>query len=295
MNLPPQSLADLMNVTQLNDLDLINWCFDQNVFKTFRCIFCQSDLKIIHSEGKGDNYIWRCGNDNCLLKYSIRFRSLFFNSHLSLRVLLLLVACWIENLSIKHTRKITQLNRNTVTEWFCRLRKIAIGLYLHDIQSNPIGGPFRNVQIDETLIGKAKYNRGKALLLPQYWVLGIIDNETNRIFISHVSKRDSNTLLPLIAQNVTVGSIVVTDSWKAYRKLEELGYYHYMVNHKRNFVCPITKVHTQKIESLWFELKTFLRRYHSRNRNSYQDYLFEFAFRKNYKNDFQSIWLSFFH
>ena len=45
--------------------------------------------------------------------------------------------------------------------------------------------------------------------------------------------------------------IILTDKFSSYSRITRLGYYHYSVNHKRNFVDAETKAHTQRIEGLW--------------------------------------------
>ena len=66
-----------------------------------------------------------------------------------------------------------------------------------------------------------------------------------------VKRRDAATLLPIIKRNATIGSDIHSDEWRAYRQLKNLGYKHFTVNHKENFVNPKTGKHTQLVECLW--------------------------------------------
>lgn len=139
----------------------------------------------------------------------------------------------------------------------------------------PMGGPGRVVQVDESLFrGRAKYNRGRRLggnAIPgnrrnNYrnrvtgpWVFGMVDTETNELRLFHVLKRDSQTLGPIIARNVARGTIIMSDEWRAYRTVPTLcdgagiglNLVHKTVNHSVNFVDPLTRAHTQKIECAW--------------------------------------------
>jgi hypothetical protein len=61
------------------------------------------------------------------------------------------------------------------------------------------------------------------------------------------------------------GSIIVSDGWRAYHNLEEIGggvYEHKVVIiHEENFVDPEDpEVHTQNIENTWMRCKRKLRR-----------------------------------
>ena len=55
-------------------------------------------------------------------------------------------------------------------------------------------------------------------------------------FLVAVEKRDEQTLLPIIKEWIEPGTIIVSDCWKAYSKLETHGYEHRTVNHSREFV-----------------------------------------------------------
>ena len=68
------------------------------------------------------------------------------------------------------------------------------------------------------------------------WVLGGICSENGDLFLTPVDKRDAATLVPIITDNVEVGTTIVTDEWKAYKKLGNHGYIHQTVNHSKNFV-----------------------------------------------------------
>ena len=88
------------------------------------------------------------------------------------------------------------------------------------------------------------------------WVLGMIErpiekNEIPGVVLLSIPNRTAATLEHYIAKWVEQKTTIVTDSWAAYKGLERLGYKHEEVNHSENFVDPITKAHTQIIESLW--------------------------------------------
>ena len=120
------------------------------------------------------------------------------------------------------------------------------------------------MEIDETLIVRRKYERGR--ILSQIWLFGGIELASKRRFIVPLTgdvgeKRDRATLIPLIQKYIKSGSVIYSDSWGAYRGLRELGYEHSSVNHSENFVDPGDKaVHTQNIERLWRDVKEWVKR-----------------------------------
>ena len=123
-----------------------------------------------------------------------------------------------------------------------------------------LGGPGVVVQIDESLFNhKAKHNRGRrADNEDERWVFGLADTSFKPAitYMELVSKRDAATLLPIIRRIVRPGSIIYSDQWKAYHRIQdELNLEHATVNHSVNFVDPETGVHTQTIESYWAKAK----------------------------------------
>ena len=57
-------------------------------------------------------------------------------------------------------------------------------------------------------------------------------------------------------------------------------YKHYTVNHDLHFVVPITKVHTNSVESIWNSAKMHFKRMRGCKREYIQSYLDEFMFRR---------------
>ena len=75
------------------------------------------------------------------------------------------------------------------------------------------------VEIDETKVGKRKYNRGR--MVEGSWVLGMIDLGTSEVSMSEIRLEicpnndcSSSTLTKLIEKHVKKGTTIITDLWK---------------------------------------------------------------------------------
>ena len=70
--------------------------------------------------------------------------------------------------------------------------------------------------------------------------------------------RSAKTLMEVIKDHISPGSVIYSDSWKGYKhdELLEAGFSHFTVNHRYYFVDPETEANTQKIERLWGSAKS---------------------------------------
>ena len=165
--------------------------------------------------------------------------------------------------------------------YFQKFRSQAVLKTLYEMANLPLGSM---VQIDESLFTKRKYERGRKV--PQKWVFGACDSQPGgRCYFTIVPKRDQQTLEQCIGHWVKQGSVIVSDEWRAYRHLTEHGYFHFTVNHSENFVNPITRFHTQRIEYMWACVKNWKRKHGYKDHNYLQDYLLEFCYRYNHHSD----------
>ena len=121
-------------------------------------------------------------------------------------------------------------------------------------RQEPIGGDGIVVEIDESLIvRRRKYNRGR--LRQQVWLFGGIERVSKKRFVIPLLSgreeqplaRDKDTLLPIIKKFILPGSTIVSDSWAAYKCLDEEGYRHWSVNHSVNFVSQRILPSTHKM------------------------------------------------
>lgn len=90
--------------------------------------------------------------------------------------------------------------------------------------ADPLGGPDKIVEIDESKFGRRKYNRGHRV--EGQWVFGGIERGSGRVFMVPVEKRDAATLLAIIQQWILPGTTIISDCWKAYGCLGSQGYTH---------------------------------------------------------------------
>lgn len=69
------------------------------------------------------------------------------------------------------------------------------------------------------------------------------------------------------------------------------NYKHETVNHSENFVDPITKAHTNKVERLWLELKMDGKKERGIRTDKLPIRMCEFVWRRNYLKD-QESWFN---
>jgi hypothetical protein len=124
-----------------------------------------------------------------------------------------------------------------------------------------IGGPGVKVEIDESVIARRKYHRGH--MVKERWVFEGYCPTSGRGFLELVPDRSAPTLLPLVEKYIAPGSIVVSDGWRSYMRIQNLPvnppYQHIDVDHSRHFVDPVTGACTNHVECFWKNVKRRLK------------------------------------
>lgn len=168
------------------------------------------------------------------------------------------------------------------TAW--RMFKQIRSLYGEEIE--PLGG---EVEADETYVGGKQRGRsgrpGKDSNKTP--VVGVVQRKGKVVAL--VTKDASKASIdPIIKEYVLPASIVYTDEWKAYDGLK--GYEHHRIPHAQK-IYVIGNVHTNTMEGFWSLLKRGISGvYHSVSDKHLQDYVNEYTFRYNHRDDTQAMY-----
>jgi len=154
------------------------------------------------------------------------------------------------------------------------------------------------IEADETFVGGKNKNRHSDKKVEKCQgrsfkdktpVLGLLERGGNvRAFV--VGNTQAKTIQPIIRQNVSKHSVIISDEWHGYRNLD-IDYDHHVVDHGRkqyvDFDNP--EIHSNSIEGFWGILKRgYNGIYNWWSKKHMQKYVDEFVFRFNvrHKNAF---------
>lgn len=262
----------------------IKWCQDKLLLnKDPICYACGNETVQYQTK-------YRCKNYKCRKIISITSCTIFHNVSIPIRSLIFMIYFWCCEMGVERTAFQLGISTGSVSNWFGKIRDYVSIIYYHKHQE-PIGGEGKIVEIDEALIVKNKYHRGR-LLQNQIWIIGgVVRGETNDCFIEFVENRSRQALVKVINERVAHKSIVMTDSWSGYNNLSSYlpnhQIQHFTVNHSKNFINPLNNEwHTQSIESFWSLLKRKIRQKGTNHGNNMDKYLTEILYRRLHgKND----------
>ena len=276
-----------MNWTSLNNVFSSNESAKQFIINSnliphrMDCEYCEKKMIPRKNKNSSFNVLWYCPQCQTTLPlfYNSFFQTCRSNYHLYLKI----IYCFSQDYDLKQTYQETKMNNDSICDLFFSLRLKCFSFYKKN--QKKIGGLGLEVQVDETFLSKRKNNKGR--YTSKYWVVGGICQATNEIFLVPTLERNEETLKEIIFENVEFGSFIITDCWKGYNFFDKNNpnpYTHDSVNHKENFINPITGSHTQSIERLWLEFKMMKKKRRGLKIDNLDFYIGEFIFRKNILN-----------
>lgn len=186
------------------------------------------------------------------------------------------------------------LNIKTVYKYFEFFNLIVHDYVDSKMQSMMLEG---EVEIDETHLFKEKQSQAphRQYKNSSQWLFGMRQRGTSAFIVVPVRERDKGTLQLLILKHIKVGSKIYSDCYSVYvnnrvtpktSHLQKYGYIHAFVNHKVEFVSAIfNTVHTNTIESLWKEIKNYLRK--TRSTSKFLFSIYRYYFTKQLSRDIQ--------
>jgi transposase-like protein len=263
----------------------IIWCARHRLLANSRVCLCGTQCTLVNYGGHIDGKRWCC--PSCKSTIFLRRGSFFERSHLPLNKLLMIIYFWSHRASLTFISEQLEISYRVCVDWYNFIRdicvrwngdhKVAIGGLDDDITG-------RIVEIDETVIAKRKYNRGR--LVKERWLFGGIDRESGMVFMVIVPNRRSETLLAILEKQVAFGSHIISDGFASYNGIQNIGggiFSHSVIVHEENYVAqgePL--VHTQNIECLWSKLKSNFKRMRGCGECLLESHLEEFMWRNNF-------------
>ena len=166
------------------------------------------------------------------------------------------------------------VNRNTAAYFYDKLRRIIV----FNLEKE---SPFLNgeIEVDESYFGgarKGKRGRGAAGKTP---VFGLLKRK-GKVYTQIILDTKSNTLMPIIRNNIEPDSIIYTDTFKSYNALDVSEFKHHRINHSKLFADKNN--HINGIENFWNQAKRHLRKFNGIPKHKFNLFLKECEFRFNY-------------
>jgi len=219
------------------------------------CPRCNSDKNYFIKTRR----IWLCRG--CNKQFTVKVGTIFEDSPLSLDKWM--TAFWmlcnckngVSSMEIHRTLGITQKSA-----WFM-LQRLRLAMQ-DEFFGSKMGGPGREVEVDETFIGGKARNmhasrRAKMtgrIDEDKTVVVGMIERG-GKVRTKVVQMRRKTNMQPLIREHVQAGTALYTDALKSYIGLNK-DYEHEVVDHAIEYVRD--RVHTNTIENFWSLVKRAL-------------------------------------
>ena len=166
------------------------------------------------------------------------------------------------------------INHKSATYYFMGLREI-IAQQLSCETAHIFEG---EVEVDESYFGgsrKGKRGRGAAGKVPVFGLL----KRGGKVYTQIIPDAKQDTLVPIIQKKVKLDSVVYSDYWSAYNKLDISGFRHFTINHSKLFAK--SKNHINGIENFWNQAKRHLRKFNGIPKENFPLFLKECEWRFN--------------
>jgi len=153
------------------------------------------------------------------------------------------------------------------------------------------------VEVDETYLGGQWKNKRRSVRdqgskrgrgTTKQPVFGILCRN-GTVWAEVVDDVGAETLQPLISKKVTAGSIICSDTWKAYTGIASRGYIHRLVNHGEKQYSDGKGNHINGLEGFWGYLKRKLVSKGGIRREKLPLYLGEYVWRYNHRNENDNV------
>jgi transposase-like protein len=191
-------------------------------------------------------------------------------------------------ISAKQIQRETGVTYKTAWRMFKQIRSL---LSEPDMQLEGL-----SIEMDESYFGPKRKRGGKrgrpSADSPKQCVVGIVERQGRAIALTTENATKQN-LQRIAAERILPESTVFTDDWVGYNDFAQAGYTHHRINHSEK-VYVMGDIHTQTIDGLWALIKRGIGGvYHQVSKKYLQNYLDEYTFRYNRRDQGNLIFNAF--
>jgi transposase-like protein len=277
------------SIPLFGDLSQIFFSEEQCIENLFQCNILNRVISCNLCNGAVRRYrkVFQCTRASCRKAISIFVGSFFSKNRLRCNEIMHLAYLWLTGCTSETMLHHVGHSTATISAYRQYFRQLVAEMV--DSDDMIIGGQGIIVQVDETKIGKRKYNRGRRV--DGSWVVvGVEITTERRVFAEVVEDRSEETITRVLCKHIAEGSVIWTDMWRGYASLStRFNIEHQTVNHSLWFKDPESGVNTNTVEGTNYAIK---RNIPLRNRTatSIPTHLLEFIWRRLHKDN---LWDSF--
>jgi hypothetical protein len=175
------------------------------------CNTCGRDMTWCADPTTTDGFRWRCRRKvveaKCSKPKAIKRGSWFQHSKLTFQDVLYLTQDIVRREPAQLIQQEYGFSSKTIADWsmFCRQTMLE---YMEGC-SVKIGGPNKTVEIDESMFGRRKYNRGRPV--KGQWIFGGVERESGKTFLVPLPDRTPDKLTAVIDAWIEPGTMVISD------------------------------------------------------------------------------------
>ena len=260
----------------------ISFLIEKGIISAERTCICDHQIR-----PNAQRHKYRCTLRRCNKEVSVYVNSFFAGAKIPCNKVLEIAYFWLSKASATQIATYTGISGKTVQAYVGHLQQLTADS-LED-EDFVVGGNGIVVEVDETKLGKRKYNRGHRV--EGVWVFCSVERTLERkIFVKQLENRNSATLTELILRHIHPGSIIVTDCWRGYSDLTAYDLTHITVNHSIEFKNNQTGACTNAVEGNNNALKMLIPP--RKRTKKVNDTLWEFIWRRKNENDLWNGFIS---
>ena len=193
-----------MTLKSISEDDLNKFISEEYDKRTKKCIKCGSTV----SQKTGKKNIFICKESLCKFSYNVWEGTVFEGMKVEKIMILKVLFLWMNKASKDTIHIATGASLKSIWRILSLTKRLLVPKYYEFLE--PIGGDNMIVEIDESKMGKRKYNRGHRV--EGVWILGLVERTgLKRIRLYVLNNRKKEALNSIITGSVKRESFLRTD------------------------------------------------------------------------------------